>query len=154
MGRWDQPGRPTGSSSAEGLSADARDVKVLLADDDQNIRYLLRLIFEDDPELTVVDEVASALAAVELARELQPDLVVLDHSMEGEMDGLEAAPLIKREAPKAKIVFFSSSKGSEHAGSEPAIDLVLTKDRLHDLLPMVRRLLGLRRTEGGGDRWR
>ena len=128
-------------------------MKVLLADDDRNIRYLLRLIFEDDPDLRVVDEVATALQAVEMARELAPDVVILDHSMEGDMSGLEAAPLIKLAAPKARIVFFSSSSGGEDAGSEPAIDVVLTKDRLPDVLPSVRKMLGLRRAEGS-DRWR
>ena len=128
-------------------------MKVLVADDDKNIRYLLRLIFEDDPDLRVVDEVATALHAMEMARELEPDVVILDHNMEGDMSGLEAAPLIKLAAPRARILFFSSSVGGEEAGSEPAIDVVLTKDRLHDVLPTVRKMLGLRRTEGS-DRWR
>ena len=55
---------------------------------------------------TVVGEAADGIAAVELARELQPDLVLLDLAMP-RMDGLEALPLIRAAVPGVRVIVFS-----------------------------------------------
>jgi DNA-binding NarL/FixJ family response regulator len=62
---------------------------VLLADDDRLTRTGLRLIVESDPDITVVGEVADGQEAINLARVLRPDVVVMDIRMPG-VDGLQA----------------------------------------------------------------
>ncbi|EDY49644.1 response regulator [Streptomyces clavuligerus] len=62
--------------------------RILIADDQDDIRSGFRLVLDSQPDLTVVGEAADGLTAVALARELRPDLVVADIRMPG-VDGLE-----------------------------------------------------------------
>ncbi len=86
-------------------------VRVYLCDDVPEIRQLVRLALEQDPDkeeprIEVVGEAGEVPTAVEEVRELQPDVVLLDLSMP-RIDGLEALALIKRAAPDAAVVVFS-----------------------------------------------
>ncbi|MFN3337765.1 MAG: response regulator transcription factor, partial [Thermomicrobium sp.] len=63
-------------------------IRVLLADDHPIVRVGLRTLLEAEPDIHVVGEAGTADEAVELTRELQPDVAVLDISMPG--NGLEA----------------------------------------------------------------
>jgi DNA-binding NarL/FixJ family response regulator len=63
-------------------------IRVLLADDQAMIRGGLRLILEDQPDITVVGEAADGTQAIALARELRPDVCLVDIRMPGR-DGIE-----------------------------------------------------------------
>ena len=63
-------------------------IRVLVADDQAMVRGGLRLILEDQPDITVVGEAADGIAALELARRLRPDVSLVDIRMPG-VDGLE-----------------------------------------------------------------
>ncbi|MET7640965.1 response regulator transcription factor [Streptomyces sp. NPDC005438] len=67
----------------------AMTIRVLLADDQQMVRAAFRMILESQPDMCVVAEVADGVSAVERARELRPDVSLLDIRMPG-IDGLEA----------------------------------------------------------------
>ncbi|MFI1187507.1 response regulator [Streptomyces californicus] len=62
--------------------------RILIADDQKDVRDGFRLILGSQPDMTVVGEAADGLAAVDLARTLRPDLVLADIRMPG-VDGLE-----------------------------------------------------------------
>ncbi|WP_332666581.1 response regulator transcription factor [Aeromicrobium sp.] len=70
-------------------------VRVLVADDQPLVREGLRKIFEVDPELEVVGDVGDGRAAVEAARRLRPDVVVMDIRMPV-LDGIEATRQVTR----------------------------------------------------------
>ncbi|MEU3600581.1 response regulator transcription factor [Streptomyces sp. NPDC006798] len=77
------------TSAATGPAADRTGpTRILLADDQDDVRSGFRLILGSQPDMTVVGEAADGLTAVALARELRPDLVVADIRMPG-LDGLE-----------------------------------------------------------------
>lgn len=114
-----------------------------LVEDEADIRALIRMTLRPDPRLELKGEAASAEEAIELVREIQPDLIILDHSLEGQMTGLEAAPVLKEVAPGGKILLFTAYDMKKEAEHEPAIDAFLRKDNFPRLLRTVEDLLGI-----------
>ncbi|MBL9208469.1 MAG: response regulator transcription factor [Opitutaceae bacterium] len=82
-------------------------VRVVLIDDHQLFRKGLRLLLEQTPTIKVIGEAGTVAAAVALALETQPDVIVADiHLPDG--DGIVAAEQMKRDCPRASIIFLSS----------------------------------------------
>jgi DNA-binding NarL/FixJ family response regulator len=81
-------------------------IRVLLAEDHTLVRQGFRRILEDDARITVVGEASTGLTAVHLAKELRPDVVVMDLSMP-ELGGLEASAEVLKELPNTKILILS-----------------------------------------------
>lgn len=81
-------------------------VRVLLADDNARFRSVLRRLLERDPDIIVVAEAGDGQAALELADELQPDVVLMDVSMPG-LDGLEATYALKARHPDVTVLMLS-----------------------------------------------
>ena len=80
--------------------------KVFVVDDVRELRALVRLTLEEDPQIQVVGEASNGLEGVEGVTRTQPDVVLLDLSMP-DMDGLEAIPLMRMAAPNARLVVLS-----------------------------------------------
>ena len=119
-------------------------VKVfVVVEDEPDMRALIGLMLGRDPRLELVGEASSAAEAIAILDTCEPGLIVLDHGIEGDIMGLEAAPLLKAKAPQAKILLFTAFDMRREASLEPAVDEFLRKDRIGDLLPTVQRLLGL-----------
>jgi len=79
-------------------------IRILLVDDHELVRRTFFDLLHAQPDLEVVGEAASAFEAIRKAEEHQPDVVLLDISIP-ELNGLQAAPLIKKVAPTAEILF-------------------------------------------------
>ena len=116
---------------------------LVVIEDDPDFRRLIRITLSSEPRLSVGGEAANADQAIALAREMQPDLVVLDHFIEGPVMGVQLAPLLRAEAPNARILLFTTHDLAVEVAREPAIDRYLRKHDLADLLPVVRDMLGL-----------
>lgn len=82
-----------------GLSRPSAPARILLVDDHALVRRGVRMILEQEPDLTVVAEAGDGAEAVELARRVDLDLVVLDIAMP-RMTGLQAAREIARRTPR------------------------------------------------------
>ncbi len=112
---------------------------VLVVDDADDLRMLLRSRMEGRRGLTVVGEAADGLAAVELASELQPDLVMLDLAMP-RMDGLEALPLIRAAVPGVRVIVlsgFNQNTLAEKAMEAGADRYVIKGGSMRQLLDLV-----------------
>lgn len=88
-------------------------VRVVLADDQPLIRSGLRVLIADHPDLDVVGEAGTGAQAVQLVRELRPDVVVMDIRMPG-MDGIEATGLITAGAGSARVVVLTTFDDDEY----------------------------------------
>lgn len=85
----------------------AADYGVLLVDDVADLRFMLRLNLEGSGHFRVVAEAGNGLEGVALARQHQPDLVLLDIAMPLQ-DGLESLPQIREASPESRVVILSS----------------------------------------------
>ncbi len=83
------------------------NVRVLIADDHEVVRQGLRVFLGIDPEITVVGEARNGSQAVQLARELRPDVVLMDLLMPV-MDGLAATAAIRRELPETAVLMLTA----------------------------------------------
>lgn len=87
-----------------------KEIRAVIADDHEIIRYGLRKLFEEYQKqypITVVAEADNGRKAVELVRRLSPDIVIMDISMP-EMNGIEATRQIHEVCPGCRIVILTS----------------------------------------------
>ena len=82
-------------------------IRVLIADDHAVVREGLRALIESRPDLELAGEAANGFEVVEKARDLQPDVILMDLQMPRK-DGIEAIADIVREDPKARILVLTS----------------------------------------------
>ena len=81
-------------------------IKVLLADDHDLVRTGIRRLLEDQPGISISGEAASGEEAIQLARDVLPDVILMDISMPG-MGGMEATRKLVHSYPELKIIVVS-----------------------------------------------
>ena len=94
------------TSSKAAAGGAATSIRVLLVDDHRMMREGLRAVLEGDGRIDVVGEADDGRTALEMVRELAPDVVVMDISMPG-MNGIEAVHRIRAEHPAARVIALS-----------------------------------------------
>lgn len=117
---------------------------ILIADDSRTIRTLIRAFIENRAGFEVCGEAVDGVDAIEKAKELHPDLIILDLAMP-RMNGAAAASVLKRRMPKIPIILFTmyDELMSETFSSAVQVDLVLSKPNgLHEMVTHVQDLLG------------
>jgi len=82
-------------------------IRILIVDDHSVVRQGLRMFLALDPELAVIGEAANGEIALRLARELQPDVILMDLLMPV-MDGITAIGALRRELPDIEIIALTS----------------------------------------------
>ena len=87
-------------------------LRVLVADDHEVMRTGVRALIEQEPGWQVCGTATNGQEAVDVARKLKPDVVILDMTMP-ELDGLEALREIKRALPNTEVVIFSAHYSEE-----------------------------------------
>ena len=103
-------------------------VRVLLADDDAQFLDGLRLLIEQQPELTVVGSAMNGLDAIELADELGPDAVVIDLHMPV-LDGVTTVARLRRDHPQLCLIALTGDEAPvlHRAVMDAGADDVLVK---------------------------
>ncbi len=91
----------------------ASKMRILIADDHAIVRDGLRAILETQADIEVAGEAADGQEAVDKARNLKPDIVIMDLTMPG-VGGLEATRRIKQESPDIKIMALTMHESDEH----------------------------------------
>jgi len=118
-----------------------KTISVLLVDDHAVVRQGVRAFLQSQPDFVVVGEAESGTAAVRLAEEHIPDVVLMDLIMP-EMDGVEATRKVKNVSPRTHIVVLTSYHEDEHifpALQAGAISYILKDIKMADLAEAVRR---------------
>jgi DNA-binding NarL/FixJ family response regulator len=108
----------------------APSLRILLVDDHELVRRGIRELLRAKSSWKVVAEAADGIAAIEKARVLKPDIVILDIGMPG-LDGLKAAPQIRDAAPNTKIIVLTLHESGEmlrRALEAGALGVVLKSD--------------------------
>ena len=90
-----------------------KKIKILLADDHRIVREGIRSLLEKSDELVVIAEAENGREAVQLARELCPDVILMDIAMPL-LNGLEATHQIKRDCPDVKVLALSVHDDEEY----------------------------------------
>jgi DNA-binding NarL/FixJ family response regulator len=115
-------------------------VRVLLADDQPLLRQGFAMIVGAEPDMQVVGEAAEGVEAVELARALSPDIVLMDVRMPG-LDGIAATRQITARQPEVKVIILTTFDIDEYAFDglrAGASGFLLKNARPEDLLRGIR----------------
>jgi len=81
-------------------------MRILIADDHGVVRQGLKFLIENQPDMEVVGEAEDGVVAARLAKELLPDIVIMDVSMPN-LNGIEATRLILHECPNTRVIALS-----------------------------------------------
>ena len=113
-----------------------RKIRVLLVDDNASYRQRMARLLQTQVDLEVVGEAGEGQEALARARELQPDVILIDFRMTG-LDGYTAARAIVKEFPQAKVFMLTAFPGAldrekvAHSGlqgllvkDQPAIEII------------------------------
>jgi PAS domain S-box-containing protein len=133
----ERPGPREGAGAPEGAG---RKIRVVLADDYSVTRRGLAKLLAIEPDIEVVGEASDGGSALELARRLHPDVVVMDISMP-RVDGLEGTRSIVSELPGVRVVGLSVHDRVETKAAmlKAGASVCLAKDGpLQDLLAAIR----------------
>lgn len=88
-------------------------IRVVIVDDHSVVRAGMRMLLESDSELEIVGEGENGQQGLQLARDLRPDVMVMDVTMP-EMDGVEATRRIKQEMPQVAVLAVTIHEGADY----------------------------------------
>jgi DNA-binding NarL/FixJ family response regulator len=112
-----------------------RRINVVLVDDDSGFVEGLRIMVDEQPQLSVIGVAGDGLEAIELVDELTPEAVVIDLHMP-RLDGVSAVARMRQDHPSLCLIAITSDEAPElhQAGEEAGADAVMLKNTLGDEL--------------------
>ena len=118
-------------------------IRVLVVDDFVPWHHFVSYLIDSESDLQITSVAYDGLDAIQKAKELQPDLILMDLSMPG-MNGIDATRQILMHSPRSKVLFVSEQRDSDliHAAFEVgACGYALKTDSNSDLLLGIRTVL-------------
>ena len=115
-------------------------VRTLIVDDNASFRRRVKEFLASEPDIEVIGEAADGQAAILKARELQPDLVLMDVRMPG-TNGITATRQLKDEMPELRIIIltiYDLEQYREAAMASGANGYVVKKSLIEELVPAIR----------------
>lgn len=114
-------------------------LRVLIADDEPDVRLLLRLQLSGVPDVEVVGEAGDGVEALELCDRLQPDAVVMDLLMP-RMMGIEAIERLQQQHPAIGVVAYTATAGDfvRHEMERLGVSLLLKSGDVEQLVAALR----------------
>ena len=120
-------------------------IRVVLVEDNQVFRDGLELVLGLRSDIEIVGAAVDGAEAVKLARELRPDVILMDYRLPG-MDGVEATAAVLEAYPDAAVIGLTASANirERHAMSEAgAVDCLSKDDDLDEIVAAIHRAAGL-----------
>jgi len=130
-----------------------RIIRTLVADDDAGFRQRVREFLASEPDIEVVGEAGDGDEAILSARELKPDLVLMDVRMP-KMNGVGATRQLKDEMPEVEVIMvsvFDLPEYREAAMASGASGYVVKKLMVEQLVPEIRRVCSDQRSVSHGE---
>lgn len=118
--------------------------RTLIVDDDGSFRRRVKGLLASERDIEVIGEAGDGQEAILKARELEPDLVLMDVRMPG-MNGVNATRQLKNEMPELKVLIltiFDLQEYREAAIASGASGYVIKKSLIEELMPAIRGVLG------------
>ena len=126
--------------------------RFLIVDDSDLVRRSLRMVLQANPDWEICGEAADGVSAVEMFKELRPNIVILDFQMPG-INGIETARRMAEIAPAVPVVLFTqhASADLERHALEVGIRSVVSKTNAFPMVGMIEALLGSGDPKAGSD---
>jgi len=118
-------------------------IRILMADDNAEIRKYFREILGREPGFTIAGEAGSGEECVALARELRPDIILMDIQMETETAGIDATRAIHESLPECKIIILTIHSDDEmlfRAYSSGAMDFIVKTDSIAKIISSIEKV--------------
>ncbi|HTZ46305.1 MAG TPA: response regulator transcription factor [Verrucomicrobiae bacterium] len=119
------------------------EIRILVVDDYAPLQRFIAGMFEREKDLKIVATASGGREAVQIAKVLQPDVILMDVSLP-EMSGIEATRRIREVLPGSRILFLSEHMGRdivEEAFAAGGMGYVLKSELLNDLFSGLRAIL-------------
>ena len=127
-----------------------RIIRALIVDDDASFRRRVKEVLASEPDIEVVGEASDGQEAIHKARELEPDLVLMDVRMPG-TNGISATRQLKNEMPALKVIMltiFDLQEYRDAAMASGASGYVIKKSLITELVPTIKSVFERREKEG------
>lgn len=122
-------------------------ITIILADDHEVVRLGLRALLENEPDLQIIGEASDGLQTVNLVKDLNPDVLILDLMMPG-INGIEVTQQVKKSSPKTHVIILSMYSNEAYVLEtlrKGAEGYVLKDSTGSDLVKAVREVMAGRR---------
>ena len=117
-----------------------RIIRTVIVDDDARFRRFAKRLLSNEPDIEVIGEAGDGQEAILKARELKPDVVLMDLRMP-RMNGIDATRQMKKEMPVVRVIIltlYDFDEYREAATAAGVVNYILKKSMNKDLIPAIR----------------
>jgi DNA-binding NarL/FixJ family response regulator len=116
-------------------------IRLMIVDDMTDIREYFNMILSKEPDITVIGQASSGIEAVQKARELKPDVILMDIQMETRTAGIDATIAIRASNPDIKIIILTIHEEDEYlfqAYCAGVMDYIVKTDSISQIINSIR----------------